>query len=250
VERFRLDGRVAIVTGGSRGLGRAMSLGLAQAGADVVIASRKIEQCQAAAAALEDETGRAALAYACHVGRWDELPALVDATYERFGRLDVLINNAGLSPSYRGLENVDEKLWDTTFNVNVKGPFRLSVLAGQRMAAADGGSIINVSSTASLRPRADLVPYAAAKAGLNAVTLGLVHAFGPNVRVNSIIAGPFRTDLTAGWSTEMAERRAVGLAMQRLGDPDDIVGAAVYLASDAARFTTGALLEVGGGAHL
>jgi NAD(P)-dependent dehydrogenase (short-subunit alcohol dehydrogenase family) len=247
LDRFRLDNRVALVTGGSRGLGFAMAEAFAHAGADVVIASRKADRCREVADRLSTETGRRVVGYGCHVGRWEELPELVDAVYDSFGRLDVLVNNAGISPTYDRLTDVSEKMWDSVFAVNVKGPFRLSVLAADRMYSGDGGSIINISSTASMRPRADIVPYASAKAGLNAVTLGLVHAFAPSVRANSIVAGPFLTDISAGWPEEKIQSRAAALAVKRLGHPDDIVGAALYLASDASAYTTGALLEVGGG---
>lgn len=248
-ELFDLTGRVVLVTGGSRGLGREMALAAAHCGADVVVASRTYEACAAVAAEIEKETGRAALPYGVHIGRWDELPGLVDAVYERFGRLDVLVNNAGMSPVYDSLGSVTEKLFDVVVNLNLKGPFRLSVLAGERMAAAGGGSIINVSSTGSLRPRADIVPYAAAKAGLNAVTEGLAHGLGPSVRVNTLMAGPFATGATKGWLDD-PERLAKGVsthALRRIGAPREVVGAALYLMSDASAYTSGAILRVDGG---
>ncbi len=133
-DRFGLAGKVALVTGGSRGLGREMVLAFAHAGADVVITSRNVESCAQLAAEVERDTGRSALAHGCHVGHWDELPGLLDAAYERFGRLDVLVNNAGKSPLYPSLADVDERLWDSVLAVNLKGPFRLTALAGR----ADG----------------------------------------------------------------------------------------------------------------
>lgn len=246
-DRFALTGKVALVTGGSRGLGREMVFAFAQAGADVVITSRNAESCAAVAAEVEQETGRSALAYRCHVGRWDELPGLLDAAYERFGRLDVLVNNAGKSPLYPSLTDVDESLWDSVLAVNLKGPFRLTALTGARMAAADGGSIINVSSTAAVRPRPDSLPYAAAKAALNAITTGFALAYGPTVRVNAIMPGPFLTDVSRAWDMAAFTERAKSHALQRGGSPDEIVGAALYLASDASSFTTGAVLAVDGG---
>jgi NAD(P)-dependent dehydrogenase (short-subunit alcohol dehydrogenase family) len=245
--QFGLRGKVALVTGGSRGLGAAMAEGFAKAGAHVVVASRKLDQCEAVARRIGDDTGVQTLAHACHLGRWDEIPGLVDAAYDRFGRLDVVVNNAGISPTFDRLSDVNEKMWDATLALNLKGPFRLSVLAGERMAAAGGGSIINVSSTASIRPRADVAPYAAAKAGLNTITLALVHALGPAVRINGILPGPFHTDISATWSPEVVEERSRGLALKRMGLPQDIVGTALYLASDASSFTTGALIRVDGG---
>jgi len=186
-----LSGRVALVTGGSRGLGRAMVDGFARAGADVVIASRSLESCEKAAAEVTAATGRAALPYGVHVGRWDQLDGLVGAAYDRFGRIDVLVNNAGMSPLYDSVDAVSEELFDKVIAVNLKGPFRLAVLVGVRMAASGGGSIINISSAGAVRPRADIIPYAAAKAGLNAVTVGLAHALGP--RSGSTRSSPGRS---------------------------------------------------------
>ena len=126
-----------------------------------------------------------------HVGRWDQLDGLVDAAYGRFGKVDVLVNNAGMSPLYESLTGVNEKLFDAVVNLNLKGPFRLAALVGERMVGTGGGSIINVSSIAAMRPRPEMLPYAAAKAGLNALTEGLALAFGPSVRVNAIQPGAF-----------------------------------------------------------
>ncbi|MFM8305095.1 MAG: SDR family NAD(P)-dependent oxidoreductase [Actinomycetota bacterium] len=245
---FDLTGRVALVTGGSRGLGREMVLAFARSGADVVITSRKLHACEAVAREVRETTGRDALVHACNVGHWDELDGLVDAAYGHFGRVDVLVNNAGKSPLYPSLLELDEGLWDAVFNLNIKGPFRLSVLVGTRMLDAGRGSIVNISTSGALRPDPSFVPYAAAKAGLNNVTEALAKAFGPTVRVNCISAGPFETDVTKGWAEE--SKRPGGLptfAMRRIGQPDEIVGAALYFASDASSFTTGALLRVDGG---
>jgi NAD(P)-dependent dehydrogenase (short-subunit alcohol dehydrogenase family) len=152
-ELFDLSGQVVLITGGSRGLGREMAFGVARCGADVVIASRKMENCVATAEQIERETGRAAMPYQVHVGRWDQLDGLVDATYQRFGKIDTLINNAGMSPVYDKLTDVTEKLFDAVVNLNLKGPFRLSALVGERMVAAGHGSIINVSTAGSLSRR-------------------------------------------------------------------------------------------------
>lgn len=247
-ELFDLTDRVALITGGSRGLGREMAFAAARCGADVVIASRKMENCVATAKEIEAETGRAAMPYAVHVGRWDELDGLVEATYDRFGKVDVLINNAGMSPIYDKLTDVTEKLFDAVVNLNLKGPFRLSALVGERMVAAGRGSIVNVSTAGSLRPTPDIVPYAAAKAGLNAMTEALAKAFGPAVRVNTLMAGPFLTDVSKAWNLAQATQNPFAhLALQRAGDPPEIVGAALFLASDASSFTTGAILRADGG---
>jgi NAD(P)-dependent dehydrogenase (short-subunit alcohol dehydrogenase family) len=245
-ERFDLHGRVAIVTGGSRGLGREMVLGLAGAGADVVIASRKLHACRALADDVRAATGRRALPVAAHVGRWNDIDALVETAYQEFGRVDVLVNNAGMSPLYPEPAAVSEALWDKVLAVNLKAPFRLTALVGPRMEANGGGSIINVSSIAATHPRPDLIPYAAAKAGVNALTLAYAHLWRC-VRVNCIVAGPFLTDVSQAWDMEAFERRAERFALRRAGQPEEIVGAALYLASDASSFTTGALLSVDGG---
>jgi NAD(P)-dependent dehydrogenase (short-subunit alcohol dehydrogenase family) len=245
---FDLTDRVILITGGSRGLGREMAFGAAHCGADVVIASRSMDNCVATAKEIEAETGRAAMPYQVHVGRWDQLDGLVDATYERFGKVDTLINNAGMSPLYDKLTNVTEKLFDAVVNLNLKGPFRLSALVGERMVAAGRGSIINVSSTGSLRPNGGIIPYAAAKAGLNAMTEGLAQAFGPTVRVNTLMAGPYLTDISKAWGLENDKtNRFSQLFLERAGDPREIVGAALFLASDASSFTTGSILRADGG---
>ncbi|MED5814452.1 SDR family oxidoreductase [Mycolicibacterium sp. 050232] len=244
-ELFDLTDRVVLVTGGSRGLGREIAMGAARCGADVVIASRNLDSCVAAAEEITAATGRATLPYQVHVGRWDQLDGLVDAVYERFGKVDVLVNNAGMSPLYESLGSVTEKLFDSVFNLNLKGPFRLSALLGERMVAAGGGAIVNVSSSGSLRPDQYMLPYAAAKAGLNAMTEGLAKAFGPSVRVNTLMAGPFLTDVSKAW--DMAGDPFGHLALRRAGNPPEIVGAALFLMSDASSFSTGSILRVDGG---
>jgi NAD(P)-dependent dehydrogenase (short-subunit alcohol dehydrogenase family) len=245
---FDLTDRVVLITGGSRGLGREMALAAARCGADVVIASRNMDNCMTTAKEIEAETHRSAMPYQVHVGRWDQLDGLVEATYDRFGKVDTLINNAGMSPLYDKLTDVTEKLFDAVVNLNLKGPFRLSALIGERMALAGRGSIINVSTAGSLRPTPDIIPYAAAKAGLNAMTEALAKAFGPSVRVNTLMAGPFLTDVSKAWNLEAAQSKPFGhLALQRAGDPAEIVGAALFLGSDASSFTTGSILRADGG---
>ena len=245
---FDLSGRVAIVTGGTRGLGLAMARGFAHAGAEVVVVSRKQEACEEVVAALRAEGAKAA-ACACHVGHWDRLDGLVEDVYRDFGRVDVLVNNAGLSPVYGALTEVTEELFDKVIGVNLKGPFRLAALVGERMIAAGGGSIINVSSTGAVRPTKDIVPYAAAKAGVNAMTVGLAHALGPSVRVNAIMPGPFLTSIASAWDMDLFAQLARTFPLRRAGDAQEIVGAALYLASDASSYTTGTILTVDGGAQ-
>lgn len=242
-----LEGRVAVVTGGSRGLGREISLAYADAGADVVVVSRKLDACEALAAEISGRTGRRTLPLAIHMGDWDAQERLLDRVIAEFGRLDILVNNAGMSPVYDSLDTVSEALFDKVIDVNLKGPFRLTVLAGTRMAGAGGGSILNISSVASVRPTPADLPYGAAKAGLNVLTQGFARAFGPNVRVNAIVCGPFLTDIARSWDMDVVAEKMRAYPLQRAGDPREIVGAAVYFASDASSYTTGALLTVDGG---
>ncbi len=248
-ELFDLSGKVALVTGGSRGIGRAIAEGLASAGADVAIASRKLDNCEAAAREIAAATGRRALPFACHVGRWEDCDRLVDAVYDEFGRCDVLVNNAGMSPAYADLASVSEDLYDKVHATNARGPFRLSALIGTRMASGEGGSIINVSSVGSWRPTATDLPYAMAKAALNALTLGLAGVWAPKVRANLVLPSATETDLTSGWPPDVKARVAEANPMKRLGRPEDVVGACVFLASDAAGYVNGAQVPVDGGLY-
>ncbi|MGK8507860.1 SDR family NAD(P)-dependent oxidoreductase [Nocardia asiatica] len=242
-----LTDKVAVVTGGSRGLGKQMVLAFAEAGADVVIASRKLEGCAALAEEVTRRFGRRALPVACNVSDWSQCDALVETVYAAFGRVDVLVNNAGLSPLYPSLDQVSEALFDKVIGVNLKGPFRLSALIGSRMAAEGGGSIINISSIEAARPEPFAVPYSAAKAGLNALTGGLAQTFAPNVRVNTIQCGPFETDIATAWPDELRTELTEHNALRRVGEPGEVVGAALFFATDASAFCTGATLAVDGG---
>jgi NAD(P)-dependent dehydrogenase (short-subunit alcohol dehydrogenase family) len=242
-----LHGRVALVTGGTRGLGRQMVSALARCGAEVIVTGRRQDACDEVAAEVQSESGGTAAGIACHVGRWDEIDALADKAYARFGRVDILVNNAGIAPTYDGILSVTEDLFDKTVAVNLKGPFRLCATIGCRMAEGAGGSIVNVSSTAAIRPRPHIIPYAAAKAGLNVMTEGLAYALGPKVRVNCVMCGPFKTDITTGWDWEAFNKKVKEFGLRRIGQPEEIVGAVLYFASDASSYTTGAILTVNGG---
>ena len=245
---FDLSGKVAVVTGGSRGLGLAISRSFARHGAKLVIASRKADACEEAARAIREETGQECVGAACHVGRWEDCDRLVETVYDTFGRVDILVNNAGMSPLYESLASVTEELFDKVLAVNLRGPFRLSSLVGTRMAEGDGGSIINVSSVAAVQPKANELPYATAKAGLNALTIGLAQTFGPKVRANCIMPGPFLTDISKAWDMKAFEKRArESIPLGRGGEPHEVVGAALYLASDASSYTTGAIIKIDGG---
>ena len=244
---FDLSNRVILVTGGSRGLGLQMCLAFAAAGASVVVSSRKQDACDRAAQRIASETGSECMGMACHVGDWEACDQLVAAVYERFGRIDVLVNNAGMSPRYDSLSAVSRELWDKVIGVNLAGPFRLSAIVGEKMAAAGGGSIINVSSTAAVAPSPAELPYAAAKAGLNNLTLGLARAFAPTVRCNCIMPGPFLTDISEAWSDEVKAAIGAIVPLGRAGQPEEIVGVALYLASDAGSYSNGSIIKVDGG---
>jgi len=241
---FDLTGKVALVTGGSRGLGREMVLAFAAAGADVVITSRKLDACEKTAAEVA-ALGRRALPVAAHVGHWADVDRLVGVAYAEFGRIDVLVNNAGMSPIAPSSEETSEELFDKVVGVNFKGPFHLGSLVGRRMADAGGGSIINVSSSGALMPQPSFGPYSGAKAALNALTTVFALEYGPAVRVNTISAGPFLTDISLAWPEQ--NRRRTRSAAGRPGRPEEIVTTALYLASDASSYTTGALIRVDGG---
>jgi len=240
-------GKVVVVTGGSKGLGREMALGFAEAGADLVLASRKLDACEAVAAEVRARGGRAR-ALACHVGDWDQCATLVQRTVEEHGRIDVLVNNAGIAPVPPSLAEVTEDLFDKTIAVNLRGPLRLTALAAEHMPS--GGSIINVSSKAALYPSPFTVVYAAAKAGLNALTKAAAQEYGPRgLRVNAIVCGTFHTDSlhrslpTAELQAEMAGHVSLG----RIARADEIVGTALFLASDGASYLNGELLVLDGG---
>ena len=248
---FRLDGKVALVTGGSRGLGKEMVEAFARCGADVVISSRKQEACDTLAEQVAKETGQRTLAVGCHVGDWDQCDDLAKRTLDAFGRVDILVNNAGMSPLYPSVVEITEALYDKVMAVNLKGAFRLSALLGTAMAEADGGSIINVSSIAAVsgvaRPR---FPMARRSPGLHS-NLTQEHspaAFAPKVRVNCIMPGPFLTDISKAWTPQMLAFLEKSLPLQRGGQPNEIVGAALFLGSDASSYVTGSILKVDGGA--
>jgi NAD(P)-dependent dehydrogenase (short-subunit alcohol dehydrogenase family) len=240
---FDLTGKVALITGGSRGLGLRMAIAFAERGADLIIASRKLDACEAAAGQVR-ALGRRALAVAVHAGRWADMDRLADVAYAEFGRIDILVNNAGMSPSVPSHE-VGEALFDSIMNLNFKGPFHLASQVAHRMAAGDGGVIINISSSGALMPLPGAVTYSGAKAALNAMTVSFAREYGPKVRVNTISPGPFLTDIAKAWSEEARERS--DNALGRPGLPEEIVTAALFLASPASSFTTGAIIRVDGG---
>src|SRR5471030_2387798 len=241
---FDLTGKVALVTGGSRGLGYQMVKAFAGHGADIFITSRKIEGCEKVAAEV-NAMGRRAATHACNVANWNELDGLVEAAYAAFGKVDILVNNAGSSPLAPSSLDTPESLFDRIVSLNFKGPLRLMSLVGSRMAAGDGGSSINISSAGALRPRPQIAPYAGAKAALNAITEAFAFEYGPKVRVNTISPGRFLTDVSRAWPEE--HKKNATAALQRSGRPEEIVTAALYLASSKSSFTTGSIVRVDGG---
>jgi len=241
---FDFTGKVALVTGGSRGLGYQMVKALAERGADVIIASRKLENCEEVAAEMR-ALGRRALPIECHVGKWDDIDRMIETVYAEFGRIDILINNAGLSPLAPSSHETGEALFDKVIDINFKGPFRLASQVAARMRDGDGGCIINVSSTGALRPPPNLAPYAGAKAALNAMTESFAKEYAPKVRVNTLSPGPFLTDISKAWPEEAREK--VDSAIGRPGYPEEIITAALFLASPMSSFTTSALVRVDGG---
>lgn len=242
-----LIGKVVVITGATRGIGLAIAEAFAALGSTVVVVGRNQQSCDEVAAGLTETYGAEAVGMACHVGRWDDCTALVDKLDATVGKVDVLINNAGMSPLYPSLDAVSETLFDKVIGVNLRGPFRLSALLGERMQATRG-SIINISSVSAVQPREGELVYAAAKAGLNALSLGLAQAYAPHVRVNTIMPGPFLTDIAKSWTEEEREELTSQLIpLRRLGHPHEVAQAAVFLASEASAFTTGAVLKIDGG---
>ncbi len=246
---FDVAEKVVMITGGSRGLGRAMSRVFAARGAKVVVASRKLEACEKVADEIR-AAGGDALPLACHVGDWSSLEGVVNAVVAHYGRIDVLINNAGMSPVAPSLLETSEALFDKIISINLKGPLRLTALAATQMAQTGGGSIINLSSLASQRPSPLTTTYSAAKAGLNALTAASAQEYaGVGVRVNCIVCGTFNTDAAAAMleNPDILPHIIGPIALQRVGDPEEVVGAALYFASDASSYTTGSCLTVDGG---
>ncbi|MBW0092239.1 SDR family oxidoreductase [Pseudonocardia sp. KRD-184] len=242
-----LRDKVVVVTGGSRGMGREMVLAFAERGARVVVASRKLDNCVAVADDVRSRFGVEALPVAFNVSDWGECDRLVETVYAEFGRVDVLVNNAGLSPLYPALEEVSEALFDKVVAVNLRGPFRLTAVIGSRMARDGGGSIVNIGSIEAIRPSPQALPYAAAKAGLHVLGEGFAQAFGPTVRVNTVQAGPFLTDIAEHWPEGVRESMEEQVALGRCGDPQEIVGAVLFFATSASSYATGAVLRVDGG---
>ena len=228
MQQDEFAGKVVVVTGGSRGLGHEMVQAFAERGADVVIASRKLETCEQVATEVAQKYGVRALPVGFNVSSWDDCDRLVETVYAELGTIDV-------------------SLFDKVVAVNLRGPFRLSAVIGARMAAGEGGAIINVGSIEAIRPQPHALPYAAAKAGLHTLTEGFARAYGPKVRVNTIQAGAFLTDISTNWPEGLQEEMEPKIALARCAQPSEVVGTALYLAGSASSYTTGAAIRVDGG---
>jgi NAD(P)-dependent dehydrogenase (short-subunit alcohol dehydrogenase family) len=248
---FDLSGRVAIVTGSNKGIGRAMVQGLAEAGATVVVSSRKQELCDQVAEEVIESTGAKAIGLACHVGDWEAVPAFISEVHARLGRIDVLVNNAGINPSNVAPSAMTLDYWRKVFSVNLEGPLRTSQVVAPIMREQGGGSIINVASMGAYHPGASICAYGASKAGLVNLTKSMAQEWAPwRIRVNVLAPGPMESDMVEG-----AERARPGYKdmlatvnlMRRVAAAAEIVGPVLYLASDASSFVTGDEIAVCGG---
>jgi NAD(P)-dependent dehydrogenase (short-subunit alcohol dehydrogenase family) len=242
---FDFTGKVALVTGGSRGLGYQMVKAFAQRGADVIIASRKLDNCEKVADEVR-ALGRKALAISAHVGKWPECDRLIEEAYAAFGRVDILVNNAGMSPRMPS-HDLTEQLFDSVVNLNFKGPFRLASQVGKRMFDGDGGCIINVTSSGSLMPLPEVVAYGSSKAALNAMGKSLAWEYAPKVRINTLSPGAFRTDIVEAWPDK--GQGPIPIPRGHAADPEDIVTAALFLASPHSVNVTASLVRCDGGQH-
>jgi NAD(P)-dependent dehydrogenase (short-subunit alcohol dehydrogenase family) len=249
-EKFSLANKIALITGGSRGIGRAAALAFAAAGADVAVASRKAVDLERVAAEIQ-KLGRGSLAVQAHIGRMEEIPKLVKSVVEKFGRIDILVNNAGGSPALASALEADVRLWDKVMDLNLKGLFFLSQAVAKVMKEKGGGKIINVASIDGFRPDRQIGIYSISKAAVVMATKVMAKEWAQyNIRVNAIAPGHVRTLLSdsylssePGMEDEMLKRTP----LQRIAQPEEIVGGMIYLASDASSFVTGETLVIDGG---
>jgi NAD(P)-dependent dehydrogenase (short-subunit alcohol dehydrogenase family) len=242
----RLDGKVALITGASRGIGRAIGAEMAASGATVVLSSRKQDALEEAAATMEGEVA----CIAAHAGRPDEIAACVEQTVERFGRVDVLVNNAATNPYMGKSIDIDLPRWDKTFEVNLRGMHVWMQEAWRRSMQEHGGSIVNIASIGGLSIEPSIGIYNVTKAAVIHLTRTIAKELAPGVRVNGIAPGLVKTDMARALWEEHEEGMARAMPMKRLGEPEDIARAALFLASDAASWITGEVLVVDGGALL
>ncbi len=248
---FTLNGKVAIVTGASRGLGKAIALGFAAAGADIVVTSRSLAACEGVARDIE-ALGRRALAVACDVADWKQLEQLVETVYREFGRCDVLVNNAGITQQMTPLTQTSEQMFDQVYGVNTRGPMHLAALVAERMGKAGGGTIVNIVTMGALRSPGHIALYTSSKAAMVALTRSMADEWASlGIRVNAIAPGPFLTEMLEDLASQMPGflEYSEGVTMlKRSAQPEEIVGPALFFASQASSFVTGQTLAVCGGA--
>ena len=246
---FQLDGKVALVTGASKGIGEAMARGLAEFGAKVVVSSRKQEAVDAVAESFKTD-GLEATGIAANVGNIEDIHRLVDKTVETYGGLDIIINNAAVNPVFGPIQNTDERAFDKIIDVNLKGPFELCKKAYPILKQRGGGSIIHISSIGGLTPEAGIGIYSVSKAAIINLTQAMAQDWGvDNIRVNAICPGMIKTKFSeALWNDDkILDRFLEKIPLGRAGIADDIAGMAVFLASDAAAYCTGGVYTVDGG---
>jgi NAD(P)-dependent dehydrogenase (short-subunit alcohol dehydrogenase family) len=249
---FSLKGKVAIITGASRGIGRAISRAFAEAGADLVVSSRNKRPPELEKVAEEVRSlGRKALAIPAHVGKREDVENLVQKTLQEFGRIDILVNNAGANPILSAMVDLEEEAFEKVLEVNLKGAFLTSKAVAREMIKQGGGRIINMSSISGLRARADRTgAYCISKAAMNMMTQVMARELAPhNILVNAIAPGSIKTDFSrVNWTDpERKAQRIREIELKRFGEPEEVVGIALFLASEASSFVTGEIIRVDGG---
>jgi NAD(P)-dependent dehydrogenase (short-subunit alcohol dehydrogenase family) len=253
--KFLLKGKVAIVTGGSRGIGQAIAFGFAKAGAKVVITSRKAHDLEATAAEIKS-CGGEAFVLPAHLGKMEEIQKMVNTVMDKYGRIDILVNNAGASPAMGSVLESDERLWDTIMSLNLKGVYFVSQAVGKVMKKQGSGKIINIASIDGFNPEPGVSVYSISKAGVRMITRAFAMELArDNIQVNAIAPGPISTKMmNSHWghlSPEEQKKERDKLCQLlptcRIGEPDEIAGAAIYLASDASSYTTGTEIVIDGG---
>jgi len=251
-EWFDFTGKVVLITGASRGIGEALARGFCELGGQVVLTSRKQESLDKVAAEINSKGGKAC-ALACHVGKSEDRKKLVEEVLRRFGTIDVLVNNAATNPLFGPAMDATEEAWDKIFEVNLKGPFLLTKMVAQKMAEKGKGAVVNVASVAGIKPMMGLGVYSISKAGLLMMNKVLATELGEKgIRVNAVAPGVIKTKFSeALWKNDFI-RKVVEQSspLGRLGETDDVIGAVIFLASDAAKYITGETIVVNGGTGL